>query len=333
MPATLPNLSRDNIRADIVLTELSRHYAQSPRLLHLIAPPVPVRSDRGELIQYGKEGFVRYNGERTERGTSRRITRGFKGEQYVLDQFRLEAPLDDHEALKESELGIDPEEDRIELLMQAAMLDIDGKIAAAVQDATAYQTTHKTTLTGTDKWNDASASNPGQVIDDAAQTVRQSIGRRPNVLTVGSRVFDALNNHDDVVAKFNNSGTFENLTPEQLASWKGFDLVLVVESLEAHPTNGNLTDLFGNNAVLSYVDPRILSQSGISYSPDRNRDNGVELSPKLAATWMTFIKEGTPFIAAPYRQEEIESTVYRIHYDHGVFNTFPDGAFLIQDCV
>jgi hypothetical protein len=333
MPSVTTGIQRDDMRADIVLTQLSREYAQSPRNLHLIAPPVPVVSDRGELPQYGKEGFVRYDGKRPERGTSRRITRQYTGEQFVIDQYSLESPLDDHEARKEAELGIDSEDDRIGLLTSAAMLDIDGGIADIIQNSANYADSNKTTLTGTDKWSDPTNSNPGQVIDDARQAVRSKTGRPPNVLTLGSLVFDALSNHEDIKAKFNNSGSFEHLMPEQLAMWKRFDLVIVVETVEANPVTGELVDLFGNNAVLSYVDPRILAMNGISYSPDRNQENGLDLSPKMAASWMTFVREGTPFIAAPYRQEEIQSTIYRIHYDHGTFNTFQDGAFLIQDCV
>jgi hypothetical protein len=126
-----------------------------------------------------------------------------------------------------------------------------------------------TNLTGVDtgvgtgeflQWNDAS-SNPIEDIRSAATDMGELTGFRPNVLTLGRRVFDKLVDHPDLVDRIKygqTPGQPAIVNMQALAALLGVDEVLVMDAIYNSAKQGaTATHYFigGKHALLSYRPP------------------------------------------------------------------------------
>jgi len=113
-------------------------------------------------------------------------------------------------------------------------------------------------------WSDA-ASDPIGDIRNAITTVEESTGFTPNTLTVGKRVFDALEDHPDIVDRIKYSGmTGREGSPARvnantLAQLFSLENVRVMRAIENTATEGATNShsfIGGKKALLSYTPAR-----------------------------------------------------------------------------
>ena len=108
-------------------------------------------------------------------------------------------------------------------------------------------------------WSDA-ASTPIEDIREGKRFVQESTGRRPNVLTLGRRVFDILLDHPDIVGRLDRGQTMGPAIVQRDALAALFELeeILVMDGIQNTAAEG-LTASFsfigGDNALLSYRPP------------------------------------------------------------------------------
>lgn len=109
-------------------------------------------------------------------------------------------------------------------------------------------------------WSD-DASNPIGNMRDAISTIEESTGFTPNVLTIGKRAFDALEDHPDIVDRIKYSGMTDRsgsparVNERTLAQLFGLDEILVMRAIENTGTEGASNShsfIGGKNALLSY---------------------------------------------------------------------------------
>jgi len=110
------------------------------------------------------------------------------------------------------------------------------------------------------QWNDDSA-DPIRNIRDAITTIEESTGYTPNVLTLGKPVFDALEDHPDIVDRIKYSGMTDRsgsparVNERTLAQLFGLDEILVMRAIENTAKEGQTnvgSFIAGKNALLSY---------------------------------------------------------------------------------
>lgn len=114
------------------------------------------------------------------------------------------------------------------------------------------------------RWND-DASDPIRNIRNAITTVEESTGFTPNVLTLGKPVFDALEDHPDIVDRIKYSGMTDSggsparVNERTIAQLFGLDEILVMRSIKNTAKEGQEnvgSFIAGKNALLSYRPPR-----------------------------------------------------------------------------
>jgi hypothetical protein len=81
--------------------------------------------------------------------------------------------------------GIDVTSRSIGTVMKSMLLELEVQQAGLALNAANYDSSHKVTLSGTDKWSDAGA-NPIAQIDDYKNAIRSSVGVKPNTITVSA---------------------------------------------------------------------------------------------------------------------------------------------------
>lgn len=129
------------------------------------------------------------------------------------------------------------------------------------------------------QWSDTTADPIGD-IRNAITTVEESTGFTPNTLTIGKRVFDALEDHPDIVDRIKYSGmTGREGSPARvnsntLAQLFGLDRVMVMRAIENTATEGATNShsfIGGKKALLSYVAPnpgRMTPSAGYTFTWD-----------------------------------------------------------------
>jgi hypothetical protein len=235
---------------DPVLTNIARGYTNSAYVGTVLAPVVPVKKEAGKIPQFGKEAFKLYNTERAIRAKSNRLSpEGRTTIDFVLTEHDIEYPIDYREA----------EEDIFNLQVYATQTTIDiillrleREIADKAQNLNTYPANNKITLSGTSKFTNPD-SDPIGVIEAGKDAIRNSIGKKPNVMVMGPATYRALKNHAKIIdrIKYSMKGV---VTTDILAQIFDIPTVVVGEAIYA-TDNGQFSDVWQDNIVLAYVAP------------------------------------------------------------------------------
>jgi hypothetical protein len=300
---------------DPILTAIARGYSNNQFIGGILFPTVTVTASGGKIIQFGKEAFMLYATGRSPGQNTKRVTFGYSGSNFVLEQHSLEGTLP-METRRESSAvpGIDlaaatvrSVQDIIELRKEKSQADI-------ARNAANYGASNKVVLSGSSQWSDYSgASDPVGNIEAGKEVVRQKIGKRANVAVMGALVFSALKNHPKVVDRMKYTGR-DVATPELLASFFGLDKVVVGESIYSDDA-GNFADIWGRDVILAYVDLGSVADKG---------------RPSYGYTYQL---EGYVQVEEPYYERNPKSWIYPVTDELAPVMAGPDAGFLISNAV
>jgi hypothetical protein len=244
---------------DPVLTNLARGYHNAIMIATELFPIVTVSKEGGKIPEFTKESFKIYNTERAIRANSNRINPEDRSSiDFVLTEHDLEYPVDYREE----------DEDALPTKINATRVCVDGiklrleKIAAdAAQTLANFPSGNKVTLAAGDKFDNAS-SDPFPIFSTAVESVRQSIGVRPNICVMGASAYAALKEHPGVLdrIKYSQKGV---VTPELLKQLLDFEKLVIGDAVYA-ADDGAFSDVWSDNVIIAYV-PKQLSNIPRSY--------------------------------------------------------------------
>jgi len=113
-------------------------------------------------------------------------------------------------------------------------------------------------LTGADKWSDYTASDPLGCITTAQAFIQGATGVVPNTLALDWNTWKVLRRHPQLLDMYKYTSGGE-VTPEQLRSAFDVENLLVARSIKENQREGtgatSKTSIWGNSAILSYVNP------------------------------------------------------------------------------
>lgn len=265
----MPN-SRDLVN-EPVLTAFSLAYQPQEMIGDKVMPRVNVRSLSGRYFTTGagdafraRDTRKRPNGDFHESKHDIDDAATFAIDEHGLEEFVPDLEKENFAA--KSEGSIDLRTSTTEALTKQVMLSRESRVATLAQDDTQYPAANKTTLTGTDRWDDAS-STPDTDIENA-KLITLSI---PNVLAISFEVFQALKRHAVVRDQYKFTSA-DSITPDLLARMFDLDAVWVGKAQET-TSNPGQTDAFARiwnkNAVLLKVDPNPgLKSETFAFSPE-----------------------------------------------------------------
>lgn len=202
----------DEARLDEQLSNVSVAFMQSEAdyVAGTIAPVIPVQQPAGFYQVIPKGEFFRNRVEPRPMGgrppnVGHRLTR----QPYAVEEFGLEGSLDDRQRSNATP-PYDPEESKVRQLTQEMLIDRDSKWASeyfvtGVWTANTEQT-GVAAAPGANQFLqfDVANSDPIGVVQAQARVIKQATGMWPNLLVLGSKVFDDLIEHPDIISRFIN---------------------------------------------------------------------------------------------------------------------------------
>lgn len=307
---------------DPILTSHAHGYSHAERVGNLLFPPVTVFVSGGQVLEFGKESFLKYNARRAPGTATKRIDFGYLGKPFALLQDALESPLP-REHVRDANVmpGIDLGRIRVNGLMDILSLLLEAQQAEIAQNPANYDNSHKDALGVGEHFNDPEQNVP-LYIDQCKDVVRATVGAYPNVLLAGPQAFTAMKNAPSVIERFKYTNK-DALTREMLGQLFDIPVVAVGKAVTANDA-GVFSDVWGNNIVLAYVPPGSLGRSA-TYAP------GGAIDYETPSYGYTYTMSGHPVVEEPYYEKNAKSWIYGCTYERVPVLTGLGAGFLIED--
>lgn len=275
---------------DPILTEVARGY-RSPKaaIANILFPLVPVMQRAGKIISFGPDDFKLVSTVRAPGSKTHRVQFGYASGDYSLVDYRLEA-MTPWEIQEEAGAvpGIDLIAMGIRKVQNVMALEREKQAADLARNDALYGSNNKETLSGTGQWSHVD-SDPIADVMDAKEAVRQQIGERPNVMTLGPKVLTALRNHPKILDRLSTSADRPPASLAQLAAL--FEIAQIVEGEAIYHDGTQFQDVWGKDAILAYTTPASLAEMG---------------SPNFGYTYQL---EGRPVVEEGYEDRNANSWV------------------------
>ncbi len=299
---------------DPILSTHARGYRNLDFIAGILFPRVSIPNRSMRVLKFGKEAFRMLNTRRAPGADKKRIQYGYASDPVSLVQDALEGVVPiEHQEEALSIPGIDLGSGAVDMVLDVVDLGLEYDCASLARDAANYDANHKLALTGTDRWTDPT-SDPAGDVQAAREAIRRTIGRYPNVLTLGPDTANALKNHPKVKDQFKYTSK-DSITVEMLASF--FDVAKVVVGSavylpETAADTAMASDVWGQDAILAYV-----PQTG---------DNFM-----VPAYGYTYELRGYPQVETPYFERSNDSWIYPTKVERRPYLVGAEGGFLFQN--
>lgn len=295
---------------DPILSNVAQGYKHPERVGFNLFPRVPVQQRGGQIIEFGRESFKRYNTRRAPGANTKRIQFGYEGKPFALVQDSLEGKVPiEHMQDANQVPGVNLGSRAVNGVMNILSLSLEIEQAGVALNAANYATNNKDTLSGTDQWTDPT-SDPAKQLREYGEAVRAAIGLRPNTLNLSASGFNALAEHPKIQERFKYTSS-DSITKEMLARLFNLRRVEVGEAVYMDEGSDVMQDVWGNAAVLAYVPEQIDSEETPSFG-------------------YTYTLEANPMVEEPYYDNSAKSWIYPVMYDRTPVLAGMEAGFLIQ---
>lgn len=305
------NSRLDSLRiVDPILTNLAAGYTPSHLIGHHLFPTVKVKVQKGRVPIFGKDSFVVRESNRAIRSNSNRIpTMEFQTVEFSLQERDLEVAMDYLEEMETYDL-LQYEQKLVTDLLNILELEKEKAIADFVQNSDNFPADNKIILDETNNFtNSGSAKN---IIQDAIDKIRKQISRVPNIMIMGTQIFNFLVNSTDFTLPLTYVGK-PKADLEFLRDLFGIPKIIVGQSVYSEDGR-EFKDIWGNNIILAYVDQ----------SPNKSQYN-----PSYG---YIFQKEGMPEIDT-YYENGGKIKIIRATDNWTLKVVAPEAAFLIKNAI
>jgi hypothetical protein len=307
---------------DPVLSKHAQGYANAEFVGMALFPTVPVTASGGQILEFGREAFVRYAARRAPGGAVKRVPMGYFGRPFHLVCEALDAEVPRELARDAQEVAdVDLSMRAVNVVMRALALGLEIDQATIARDATNYPTANKITLSGTSQWSDATNSDPLGDIDTGMEAIRRATGMYPNVMVIPSAVYRVARSHPSVRDAFGGT-TAGSLGVDQLA--RAFDIPRVVvagavSASTAAPIGGPapddvFSDVWGKDVILAYA-------------PEK--PSGLE-EPSYG---YTYTMQGNPFVEQARWDGDTRSWVHGVTYERVPVLSGISAGYLIKNAI
>lgn len=259
----------DEARLDEQLSNVSVAFTQDTGdyVAGMVAPVIPVAQPAGFYQVIPKGEFFRNRVEPRPMGgrppnVGHRLTR----QPYSVEEFGLEGSLDDR-ARSNATPPYDPEESKVRQLTEEHMINKDVSWAAEYFVTGVWTgNTEQTGVAAAPGANqflqfDAAGSDPIGVVQTQMRVLKTNTGRWGNVLVLGSKVFDDLIEHPDIISRYVNvqAGVIGVSQLAEVFFRRGGGRVVVADAIQntANPGGTDAMDFILDDTamLLAYVAP------------------------------------------------------------------------------
>lgn len=266
-----------SLYVDAYLTNFATGYRDLQYFADRIFPITRVGMKSGQYRVFDRSNRLIFP-DRREPGA---VANEIRGRKWSLDTFKtvqhaLQSAVLDEErrelaslaGLSQAAFGgaldINPETDATELVVGSLQRGHEKKVADIVRNTATYPVGNTVTLSGTSQFDDytggtSSTSDPVTVLKTAIRTVRNKIGKDPNLMLLPLQGTEYIESHPRVIARYSN---FSLLVPEAVRTLIGFggeiinigvgdDLYNTADNIDAAESLGSF---WGKDIWIGYVD-------------------------------------------------------------------------------
>ena len=329
MPTGTSMRLSDARRIDPILTNIAQGFSQAEYGGSYFFPCVEVPVRGGQIISFDKAAFRTYNSRRVPGGNTKRIQTNYTGLPYALDNDGLEHPLP-IEYLEDSDfVGIDWQKIAMDACMSGLTNNLEVEQAALLRNPAAYNSANILTLSGGSQLNTAGGAAPfSAIIRQMREAIRTKIGRSPNVMGIPASIIPALDNLTEIRNRLQYTSS-ASATLDMLAAWYDFDKVVLLGSMQAsEDPSETLTDIWGSDIVMAYVNPVALQPDAVITYQMNGKIN--RFSPSLG---YTYTLKGHPFAKPRYWDENTDSWVFGAKLERKPVLTGVDGGLIVAGAI
>ena len=259
----MPQPDVSDVHVNSLLTNISIGWSNEEYIADRVFPPVRVSKQSDIITVYDRDMWLRNTAAVRAPGTRARRT-GWNvttTATYFCRNFALGHAVTVEEIENADEI-FDLEVDAMEFIVEQIALAKEVEFAAVAFTGGNWTTT-ATGTTNFTKWSAYASSTPIEDLRTYARTIRQIIGRRPNVICMGDIVWDRLVDHPDLLERVKYGGS--NNAPAQvstrmLAELIGFQDVVVASALQVTSAEGagseTRADIIDDDLLMIYRPPR-----------------------------------------------------------------------------
>lgn len=254
-----------------MLTNISVQFKNPGYIAEDVMPIIPVKLETSKFFTYDKSRFDAPTALRGEQALYGRVQWAVSTSTYSCSEYGLELLIDDRERSNAIEpLNIDI--DTTEIITDMILNDREKRVKDVVMASGSYTHSNTSNLNGlATAWDQYGTSDPITAIAvTAREAIRANSGVYPNTLILGAKVFSVLKQHPLIIdrIKYANNGVARG-TIEAMQSLFEVDKILVGLPLRRTSNEGQtdtLGDVWGNNAVVAWINPRpAIKQPTLAY--------------------------------------------------------------------
>lgn len=314
------NATQARLGINPILTSLLLGLGQGIMIGERLFPRLPQALSGVTLPKLGDERLRRYNLRRAPGTATKRVNIKYEGQVYTVEQYSVEVPMP-REIIRENEaaqrsmnVGSNLDVSRIAMITANDILALDYEIECATLATTSgtFASGHVLALSGGAKWS-ADTGTPVDDIAEASETIRQKTGKRPNTLTLSAVAHSALERNAQV-RSYLPASQQGPATIEQLKSILKVRDIHIGDAIWVNDAD-TAADVWGNNAVLSYV-PTIAANGDVSLAEP--------------AFGFTNVIAGHPFAEQPYYEPNAKSWVFGATFERQANVAYNTAGFLFQ---
>lgn len=320
---------------DNFLTQVSVGYRNEAYIADNLAPTIPSAKREGTYFEFGRESFKTHDTDRAPRTRANEVDFQMASKSFLATQHALIGMLSEEEK-SEAPNGYNPEPDLISLVTDSLLLGREKRMANQMLDPETV--TQGVTLSGTDQFSISrnadgsrtSTGDPWGAFEDAMNSIRRAVGRRPNVVVIPYDVMRVLREHPSITAQLSDNER-RLVTTQILQQILEVDEILVPEVVEdtsnqyqrvddnnrfAPEVTGNeLVDVWGNNVLFAF----------------RAR-NAQRRNPSFAYNFVVR-ERGADGSVARWEERDRHSTAYEIARTEVCHVVCPSAGYVIRDAV
>lgn len=298
---------------DPILTTVAQGYQNAELVGGALFPAVDVQQRGGKIVKFSREDFRLYATGRAPGANTKRVQYGYGGDPYALEQHALEGMVP-FEIMQDANQvpGINMATVAIRKTQNIIALRNEKAQADIATDASRYAASNKVTLAGASQWSDPS-SKPSDDIETSKEAVRAKIGRYPNTVLLGARVFSKLKTHPAIIDRIKYTGR-DVVTADLLAALWEVERVEVGKAVYEDAA-GALADVWGKFVVVAFTELGSLADMGVpSYG-------------------YTYRLGGYPIVETPYQDRNAKSWIYPVTDELSAVQAAADAGYLISAAV
>ena len=299
---------------DPVLTTAARGYRNAQHIHQSLFPRVGTPARGGTRVEFDRTDFRKINSARAPGTGTREVQFGHEGQKFGLTQHRLFGKLPLETAEEAAQVpGIDLRMRTVDGTQALISLERELNAATLAGASGSYSATHVNTLAADARW-DAADSTPTAHVMKAIETIRASIGMRPNTVVMGGAVYSVIRTHPEVRQQIRyKAGGKQIASKEDLAALWDVESVVVGDAISVDEDDA-ASDVWGKYVIVAYTAVGALSRAEPTFG------YGYTLN-------------GTPLVEQPYWDAKTNSWLYGVCEEWSNEIVGKDAGYLIATAI